>query len=1024
MPSIILREMKVLLVDEDPGLLDQAKEFLEQEKDEFEIDAAQSVKKALDLFEENHYDAIVSDHYFSEMNGIEFLRTIRKDKDSSIPFIIFSKKFEWEIAVKALNLAADHYIQKGEDPQSKFSLLAEKIAEEAEHREKAKMLVELNSLLMSIRNIDRLIFEEDEVSSLFEKSCDVLLDTGGYLNVEIALVGDDDKIKPFASSGEHEHWDWELTKNGEGDAPECVKESMSMRSTVMIEGMKDYCKICNYPDEEIDHHTVLVPMISEEELFGFLIVCHKPDRFISKKEVELLEEVVDDLALARRRITAEKTLEEERDLFVEGSTLLFKWRAKEDYPIEYVTPNVENLLGYSQEEMIDGDLSHADIIPDKDLRQLKREVDRHIEIGADRIDHRPYRLIKKNGETIWVKDYTKIIRQEGEVKYYLGYLVDITDQKQAEEALQKSEERYRRLFESAKDGILILNYETGEIKDANPYIREILDYSLDELQEKKLWEIGSFEQICENRERFKELRDQGYVRYDDLPLETKDGRIVPVEFVSNVYRAGGEKVIQCNIREILERKETEEKLEEHHRLLQNLIGNAPGVAFRCLNDENYTMKFLSKGCKELTGYEIEDIKDNKKLSYKELIHPEDRKDLRDKIQNSIEKDERYQTNYRIKTADGDIKWVWERGTGVESDEGEIYLEGIIIDITERIEMEKELAKSEERYRTIFESANDAITIMDGEKFIDCNEKAEEMFGCHREEIIGRTPWDFSPVEQPDGRTSKEKSLEKIEKALDGEAPFFGWVHSQKNGTEFYTEVSLNRYDINDGSKVIAVIRDITDRKEAQERKKFLHTMLRHDVGNKTQTAKGYLKLLKDKYDDEELIDKTIRVVKEAQDIIEKVEKLRKLEEEKKIRDVYIQPFIKEVLSKYEHHLKEIDIDLKMEEEKLQVKAGPLLEALFSNLIENSINHSSCDRIRIKVLSQDEKALIQFEDDGIGIPDEKKDKVLEKGFTDGKHGGSGLGMYLVKKIIDNYDGNLEVKDSELGGARIDIHLVKA
>ncbi|MEF8832254.1 MAG: PAS domain S-box protein [Candidatus Thermoplasmatota archaeon] len=1016
--------MRLLLVDEDTSLLKQFKEFLEG-KHEFEIDVTASIEKALRLFEEHHYDVVVSEYQFSEMDGAGFLNKIRNEKDSSIPFIIFSEEVKGNIAVKALNLGANRYILKGKDPKSKFPQLAEAVEEEFEHRKNAERLVELNSLLFSIRNIDRLIFEEDELSSLIEKSCDVLLETGGYLNVEIALLDDDGKIKPFSSSGEHEHWDWELTKDGEGDAPECVKEAMNTRSTVTIQGMKEYCKDCDYPEDEIDHHTVLVPMMSQGELFGFLIVCHKPDRFISKREVELLEEVVDDLSLARRRMMAEKTLEEERDLFVEGSTVLFKWKAEENYPIEYVTPNVENLLGYTQEEMISGDINYTDILPRTDLNQVKREAERHVEMGTERINHRPYRVRKDNGETIWVKDYTKIVRDENdEVDYYLGYLVDITEQKQAEEALQKSEERYRRLFESAKDGILILNSETGEIKDANPYIRDIIDYSLDELQEKKLWEIGSFEQICENRERFEKLRDEGYIRYEDIPLESKSGEKVPVEFVSNVYRASGEEVIQCNIREISERKKAEEELEEQHRLLQNLLSNAPGTAFRCLNDEYYTMKFLSKGCKELTGYEPEDLIDNKELSYKELILPKDREELRDKIQRSIEENRRYQANYRIKTADGEVKWVWERGKGVESDEGEICLEGMIMDITERMEMERDLAKSEERYRTIFESANDAITIMDEEEFIDCNKRTEEMFGCEREKIIGKTPWSLSPDKQPDDSKSKEKALEKIEEALEGEGPFFEWVHKRCDGTEFYTEVSLNRYDIEDENRIIAVIRDITDRKEVRERKRFLHTMLRHDVGNKTQTAKGYQKLLKKEYEGEELVDKTIKVLNEAQEIIEKVEKLRKIEEQQDIRDVYPSSIIKRVLSKYEPYLEELDFDLEVKKEKLQAKAGPLLETLFSNLIENSIRHSGCDRIRIRILPKDEKVLIIFEDDGIGIPDDKKDKIFEKGFKEGKTEGSGLGMYLIKKIVGNYDGSIEVKDSELGGARFDIRLKRA
>jgi len=1017
--------MRVLFVDDDTSLLDQAKECLEEEKEELEVFKVESAQKALELLEEDHYDAVVSDYMMPEMDGIEFLRELREQRGNSIPFLIFTGRGREEIAMEALNLGANRYVMKGGDPTTRYSILADAIVQEIKHKETAEDLVEINSLLMSIRNINRLIFEEDDVSSLIEKSCDVLLETGGYLNVEIALFDDGDgKIKPFASSGEHEHWNWEVTKKGEGDAPECVKEAMKTHSTVMIEGMKDYCSFCDYPEEDIDHHTVLVPMTSDEELFGFLIVCHRPKRSLSKKEIELLEEVVDDISLARRRMTAEKTLEEERDLFVEGPTILFKWRSKENYPIEYVTPNVEYLLGYGQEEMISGDISYADILPKNDFVQLKREVERHLDFGADRINHRPYRLIKKNGETIWVKNYTKIIREEGDVKYYLGYFVDITEQKQAVEALQKSEERYRRLFESAKDGILILNSATGEIKDANPYIREILDYSLDELQEKKIWEIGSFEQICENRDKLKELRDQGYVRYDDLPLETKRGKKIPVEFVSNVYRAGGEEVIQCNIREISEKKKVEEELEEQHGLLQNLLGNAPGVAYRCLNDEYYTMKFMSEGCKEVTGYYPEDLVDNKETSYIDLISPEDRKKVRNKIEEAIQENERFKITYRIQTAEGDMRWVWERGKGVRNDEGDLYLEGIIIDVTEMKVMERELAKSEERYRTIFESANDAITIMDREQFIDCNEKAEEMFGCDREEIIGKTPWDLSPEEQPDGRNSKEKALEKIEKALEVEAPFFEWVHKKRNGTEFFTEVSLNTYDINGDTRIISIIRDITDRREARERKKFFHTMLQHDVGNKTQIAKGYLKLLKDKFEEEELIDKTIRVVNEAQNIIEKVEKLRRLEEEKKTQDIYIQPLMNEIFSKYETLLEEIDIDLEMKKEELQVKASPLLETLFSNLIENSIKHSDCDKIKIRVLPKDEEAVIIFEDDGIGIPDDKKEKILEKGFTDGKSGSSGLGMYLVMKIVDNYEGRLEVKDSELGGARFDIHLKRA
>lgn len=123
--------------------------------------------------------------------------------------------------------------------------------------------------------------------------------------------------------------------------------------------------------------------------------------------------------------------------------------------------------------------------------------------------------------------------------------------------LRASEVRYRRLFESAKDGILILNAKTAKITDANPYIGELLGFSHAELIGKELWEIGLFMDIEESKAAFRVLQEKNYIRYEDLPLETKAGRRADVEFVSNVYEEDGGSVIQCNIRDITERKRSE-----------------------------------------------------------------------------------------------------------------------------------------------------------------------------------------------------------------------------------------------------------------------------------------------------------------------------------------------------------------------------------------------------------------------------------------------------------------------------------
>jgi len=217
----------------------------------------------------------------------------------------------------------------------------------------------------------------------------------------------------------------------------------------------------------------------------------------------------------------------------------------------------EKIFGYAAAEMIGQSISK--LIP-AGRREEEQTILRRIARGESARHFEAVR-VRRDGSMLDVSVWTSPIRDAaGEIVGASRVARDITEARKAEKAQAASELRYRRLFETAKDGILILDAETGMVVDVNPFLISLLGFSREQFLGKTVWDLGFFRDIVANEENFAELREKEYIRYENRPLETIDGRRIEVEFISNVYLVNGAKVIQCNVRDVSARRRAEEAL--------------------------------------------------------------------------------------------------------------------------------------------------------------------------------------------------------------------------------------------------------------------------------------------------------------------------------------------------------------------------------------------------------------------------------------------------------------------------------
>ena len=472
------------------------------------------------------------------------------------------------------------------------------------------------------------------------------------------------------------------------------------------------------------------------------------------------------------------------------------------------------------------------------------------------------------------------------------------------------------------------------------------------------------------------------------------------------------------------------------RKMSTLLGNLPGMAYRCLDDDQWTMIYLSEGCKELTGYDSQALLNNKELTFSSLVHPDDLYAMHEEVRKATKKNRQFTITYRLRTCSGEEKWLWEKGVCVGRTEGGVrVLEGFITDITGFRHAEEALRESELKFRTLFDDAADAIFLHDWQgNFLDVNSRACESLGFTRKELLKKNVVDIDKnavvrTEDKDFWEGKKKGTNLLIES----------TNIRKDGSEFPVEIRLGAVNLPQGRIIMAVARDISERRKAEseretliakleaqnaELERFTYTVS-HDLKSPLITIKGFAGMLREDIAQgkADLVEHDISKITGAADkmglLLEDLLELSRVG--RLINPSQNIPFLdlaKEAVELNEGRISAIGAKIEIGPD-LPVIHGDRIRLLevMQNLVDNALKYMGGQKnplIKIGVRREDGRTVCYVSDNGIGIEQNYHEKVFDLfEQLDPKADGTGIGLALIKRIIEVHGGSIWVESKGRG-----------
>lgn len=622
-------------------------------------------------------------------------------------------------------------------------------------------------------------------------------------------------------------------------------------------------------------------------------------------------------------------------------------------------------------------------------------------------------------------------------KRVFGIYQDISDRVATRQALEDEKTYFESLFMHVPFAVAIIN-EQERIVDCNDIFTQLFGYNKTEVIES-----GSIQLIIPDQ-----LKQEGYwlrskvLSGENVQHETirrhKNGELIQVGITSKrIIKSDGSMLILGIYQDIRQRKTAEKELKERERELQSMISFLPGMVYRCLLDDDYTMLFVSQGSVRVTGYPPLDFVSGT-VSFEKLIVPEARQHIRQSWADALQHRKVFDEIYQITDSEGKLRWVWERGRPILDENGKVqFLEGYIDDITNQHILKEEFRRESDLLQSLMDNIPDTIYFKDLEcRFVRINHAQAKMLGLNDpKEAIGKQDADFFDLQHSEIAKQDELHLMQTGIAVENKEEriktALGW--------RWFTATKVPLRD--SGGRIVGlagVSRDITAFKEMENtfreseselkrinaEKDKLFSVIAHDL----RSPFNSFLLIAEMFVEEEyglseaekndLARTLYKTAYNVSDLLENLLEWSRLQRnmaQAHLKKLHVNSVIEQNLEHFSVSLsnKELELIKDFSQNDLALADENMLGSVLRNLISNAIKFTARGgTITIRTFElENGNTAIEISDTGIGIPESLMQKLFTVE-TKGRKGteeepSSGLGLILVKEFIDKMNGKLSV-----------------